>query len=90
MTYRVFWSPYAEEQLERVLQDENALTALVTAIREINRSLAVDPIGFGESRFESVRVGFNRPLGVQYDVLEDVRTVIVDLVWRIDQKRNNQ
>jgi hypothetical protein len=33
-----------------------------------------------------VRVGYELPLGVQYEVLGDVRTVVVYDVWRIDAK----
>jgi hypothetical protein len=43
-------------------------------------------LAFGESRFDSVRVGYELPLGVQYEVLGDVRTVVVYDVWRIDAK----
>ena len=41
---------------------------------------------FGESRYDAVRVGFVLPLGVQFEVFDDVRTVIVYDVWRIDVK----
>jgi hypothetical protein len=44
------------------------------------------PSEFGESRFDTVRAAFLRPLGVQFDVLEDVQTVIVYDAWRIDAK----
>ena len=33
-----------------------------------------------------MRVGFVFPLGVQFEVMDDVRTVIVHDVWRIDRK----
>jgi hypothetical protein len=42
------------------------------------------PLAFGESRFEGVRIGFVFPLGVHFEVLDDVQTVIVYDVGRID------
>jgi hypothetical protein len=44
------------------------------------------PNEFGESRYELIRIGFAFPFGVQFEVMDDVRTVIVHDVWRIDQK----
>ena len=87
MKYRVFWAPRAEELLQQFLQDDEARSTLVAAAKLVDIGLARDPFGFGESRYDSVRIGFVRPLAVQYDVLEDVRTVIVDDVWRMDTKR---
>jgi hypothetical protein len=87
MSYRVFWSPHAEQRLELILQDFSARTQIAAAARDIDLFLSSDPLGFGESRYDTVRVGFARPLGVQYEVLEDVRTVIVYDVWRIDIRK---
>ena len=80
MIYRVLWSPYAEKRLEAILRDRLSHFELAAAAREIDRQLMVQPLQFGESRYDSVRIGFIRPLGVQFDV----RTVIVDDVWRIE------
>jgi hypothetical protein len=44
------------------------------------------PNKFGESRYDTVRIGFVSPLGVQFEVMQDVRTVVVYDVWRIDRK----
>jgi hypothetical protein len=60
-------------------------TIAATAM-EIDQHLMSDPKGFGESRGEAVRIGFIRPLGVLFEVLDDVRTVVVYDVWRIDRK----
>jgi hypothetical protein len=87
MSYRVFWSPHAEQRLEEILQDATAQAQYAAAARSIDRILAADPIGFGESRFDTVRIGFVLPLGIQYEILEDVRTVIVYDVWQIDVRK---
>jgi hypothetical protein len=87
MSYRVFWSPHAEERLEALLQDARAMPEIADAARTIDQYLGSYPIEFGESRFDTVRIGFVRPLGVQYELLEDVSTVIVYDVWRIDVRK---
>jgi mRNA-degrading endonuclease RelE of RelBE toxin-antitoxin system len=86
MSYRVFWSPQAEEQIERLASAASEPSRVATAARLIDSQLAKDPIEFGESRYDAVRVAFKRPLGIQYEVLEDVKTVVVYSVWRIDMK----
>jgi len=86
MTYRVLWSPHAEKRLELVLQDSTERELLAAAAREIDQCLMADPKAFGESRFDTVRVGFVPPLGVQFEVMDDVETVIVYDVWRFVRK----
>jgi hypothetical protein len=87
MRHRVFWSPHAEQRLEEILQDPTSQSPCASAARNIDVFLSSNPIEFGESRYDTVRIGFVRPLGVQYEVLEDVRTVIVYDVWRIDVRK---
>lgn len=73
MTYRVLWAPYAEEQLEAELAGPEA-TVTAAAAKEIDRHLASGPNDFGESRYDTIRVGFAWPIGVQFEVMEDVGT----------------
>lgn len=83
MNYRVFWAPYAEERLERIIvASPHDRTVVVAAAREIDRILLAQPREFGESREDSVRIGFVHPLGVDFDVMDDVATVLVYNVWR--------
>jgi hypothetical protein len=86
MSHRVFWSPHAEQRLEQILKGSADSAVLVAAARSIDRQLVADPASWGESRFDTVRVGFELPLGVQFEILDDVRTVIVYDVWRVDRK----
>lgn len=86
MTYRVLWSPYAEQRLEQMLQDSPDRESLAATVREIDQHLFTDPTGFGESRYDTVRIGFVYPLGIQFEVMDDLRTVIVYDVWRFDHK----
>ena len=83
MSYRVLWTPEAESQLEAIVSNSDEKQRFLKIAAGIDRSLHVDPIGFGESRTDTLRIGFARPLGIQYDVLEDVATVVVYDVWRV-------
>ena len=86
MQYRVLWAPYAEEKLEHLLQAATEPPLLAAAARQIDLHLMTDPTAFGESRYDTVRIRFVYPLGVQFEVMDDVRTVIVHDVWCIDRK----
>jgi len=86
MNYRIFWAPHAEKWLEAKLTQSPDAPVLATAAKEIDRHLLAVPNDFGESRYESVRVGFAWLLGVQFEVFDDDRTVVVYDVWRIDRK----
>ncbi len=77
MSYRVFWSPHAEQRLEEILRNASASAIVAAVVRQIDRQLVFSPKSFGESRYDTVRVGFMLPIGVQYEVMDDVRTVIV-------------
>jgi hypothetical protein len=84
MKYRVFWHPHAETQLEQILSNKVHLTRILAAARSIDRQLLIGPANFGESRFETVRIAFERPLAVLFEVQDDVQTVIVYEVWLIE------
>jgi hypothetical protein len=87
VTYRVFWAPFAEQRLEAILQRESDPSRIAAAARILDAQLARDPLDVGESRYDTVRIGFELPLGIQYEILHDVRSVIVYDVWRIDKRR---
>lgn len=88
MRCRVFWSPYAEEKLESLLRNASGPDVIAAAAREIDRFLSSMPETFGESRYDTMRVAFVFPLGVQFEVMNDVQTVIVHDAWRIDRKES--
>jgi hypothetical protein len=58
MQYRVFWAPYAEERLEKFLQIAPEPNTLAAVAREIDRYLINGPETFGESRYDTIRLGF--------------------------------
>ena len=86
MQHRVLWAPDAEDKLEQLLRNASDPSILDAAAREIDQHLITAPNAFGESRYDAMRVGYVFPLGVQFEVMDDVRTVIVHDVWRIDRK----
>ena len=86
MSYRVFWTPLAEERLENILKSATDPLRLAEIAKEIDRRLVADPRSFGESRYETVRIGISLPVGVQFEILEDVHTVIVFDVWVAKRK----
>jgi hypothetical protein len=88
MSYRVFWTPHAEQRLEELLNNLSTRDRIAHAARDIDKYLTVDALSFGESRYDTVRIGFVWPLGAQFEVLEDVITVIVYDVWRIDIRKS--
>jgi hypothetical protein len=82
MRHVVFWVPEADEKLQAIITAANGATDLIRVVREIDYWLARDPLDFGESRFDTVRLGVVRPLAVLFDVLEDPPTVIVLDIWQ--------
>jgi hypothetical protein len=86
MQFRVLWAPDAEAAFQRLVDASSDPKSLAAAARQIDERLLAAPKSFGESRHDAVRVGFVYPLGVDFEVMDDVRTVIVHYVWRIDRK----
>jgi len=85
MKHFVFWEPEADETLQALIRADDVDGRVVRAVREIDFWLAPRPLDFGESRYDTVRVGFVAPIAVQFDVLADPPTVIVLDIWRIDR-----
>ena len=82
MRHSVFWVPEADEKLQTLIAAANDDNALIRVVREIDFWLARDPLDFGESRFDTVRLGVIRPIAVLFDVLHDPPTVIVLDIWQ--------
>lgn len=82
--YDVEWGPQAENMLAAIWMIATDRDAVNDAAAEIDRRLARDPLQFGESRTSSVhRVGYVLPLGVEYEVIEDDKRVIVQGVFAV-------
>lgn len=81
MNYEVVWGPRAERMLAAVwlAADQDGVTV---AAAWLDAALARNPLRIGESRQASVyRVAHCRPIGVEYEVIEDDKRVIVQGVF---------
>ena len=83
MKYRLFWTPEAEAEFDSQLlrMSNSKRKEIMKLVREINSALVEAPNDFGESRYDNVRIGFNKPLACQVEIQEDVRTVILFDIW---------
>lgn len=82
MKHFVFWSPEADERLQALIRSAEESSDLIRVVREIDVWLARHPLDFGESRYDTVRIGVVAPLAVLFEVLDDPPTVIVLDIWR--------
>ncbi|MFM7290508.1 MAG: hypothetical protein ACKO6B_04665 [Planctomycetia bacterium] len=82
MKHFVFWAPEADEKLQSLIRGADESSDLIRVVREIDVWLARHPLDFGESRYDTVRIGVVAPLAVLFDVLDDPPTVIVLDIWR--------
>jgi hypothetical protein len=64
MKHFVFWAPEADEMLQSLIRGDDADGRVVRAVREIDFWLARGPLDFGESRYDTVRVRFVKPIAV--------------------------
>ena len=81
MSHFVFWSPEADAKIQSLVAEADDQARFVRVAREIDFWLARDPLNFGESRFDTVRLGVVSPLAVLFDVLDEPPTVIVLDIW---------
>jgi hypothetical protein len=84
MNYHVEWTSEAENDLATLWNtaaDRNAVTA---ASAWLDAQLAVDPLHFGEPWASSVhRIAVDDPIGIEFEVIEDDKRVIVHGVFAI-------
>jgi hypothetical protein len=75
--YRVLWSATARDELTTIwlAADERRRRAITWALDDLDYRLSRAPGTEGESRRGSVRIAFERPLAILFEVDEDSRTV---------------
>jgi hypothetical protein len=84
MNYSVQFDALAEQDLAAIWTASADRTAVTAAATWIEHALRRDPLRMGESRSSSVhRVVFHLPLGVEYEVIEDDKLVLVHAVFAI-------
>ncbi len=81
MRYTVVWKPGGEEELASIwlaAKDRDAVTQAAAAIDSLLRE---DAPSKGESRFGNKRILLMPPLGIDFGVVEEDRTVYILTVW---------
>ncbi len=85
MSYRLDWAPRAEHQLANLWLIARDRTRLTAAAARLDNELAGSPLRFGDPLDTSVhRVGSFDILGVEFEVIEDDKRVIVHGVFAVD------
>jgi hypothetical protein len=86
MKYTVVYLPSAEQQLADLWLKAADPVAVSRASDKIDRLLESNPKGLGESRASSLRILFEEPLAVVYDVREADFMVKVWAVWQLKSR----
>ena len=85
MTYQIFWTVAALDDLARIWMRVTDRNAVTDAAAEIDRMLSTDAHLVGESRSGNERVAFASPLGFRFEAVPDDRRAYVGAVWLIRQ-----
>lgn len=83
--YEVRWKRLARNQLAELWLGTGDRDAITEAVAEVDRLLAARPHTAGESRPDSRRIVFARPLVALYQIVEDDRRVEVLAVWSVER-----
>ena len=65
--------------------DASKRESIALAFKQINEELRQNPDACGESREDDLRIHFVLPLGIEFQVLEDLAEVWVLRVWDCDR-----
>ena len=86
MSYEVIWQQITEQELAAAWLAATDRNAVTHAAASLDGQLAHDPLRLGESRTSSVhRIAYFPPLGVEFEVVEDDKRVIVQGVFTISK-----
>lgn len=78
MSYTVTWTPLAEQQLATEWLAAPDRGAVTSAVAWLDDGITRNPLGFGDPLDSSVhRVAYRPPVGIEYEVIEDDKRVIV-------------
>jgi hypothetical protein len=84
MNYTVIWVPAAENELAAVWNAAADQLAVTQAAHRLDLALTRHPFAIGRPRNSSVnRTAVDLPLGVDYEVIEDDKTVRVVRAWSL-------
>lgn len=84
MNYQVDWTPPAEQDLADRWLSATDREAVTVAAEWLDEQLATDPLRLGEPWGSSVhRIAVSGPIGVEFEVIEDDKRVIVHGVFAV-------
>lgn len=86
MRYRIAWTASAQGHLARVWLASEDRQAVTSAAAMLDAELRDDPETKGESRRPGVRILICRPMAIEYEVIEDDRTVYVLSAWTTERR----
>lgn len=86
MNFTVTWLPLANNDLAEIWMRAPDRNAVTFACDRVDQRLAVDPLNEGESRFGSIRITFELPLRVVFDVWENSREVFVISLGLVEKR----
>jgi hypothetical protein len=85
VTYRIVWGVSAESMPAEIWLGSGDRTSVTEAAAALEAALPQRPLRIGESRTSSVhRVAYEPPLGIEYEVVEDDKKVIVQGVFSLE------
>lgn len=82
MTFKVTWTPAAESDLAAIWLAARDRERLTEVSARIEGRLAHSPKSAGESREPGVRLMFDDPLWVEFEIDQPGSTVRILTVWR--------
>jgi hypothetical protein len=84
MSYTAIWEPPAESDLAAAWLEATDRVAVTQAAHLLDQALARHPFVIGIARNSSVsRTAVDPPLGIDYEIIEDDKTVRVLRVWSL-------
>jgi hypothetical protein len=86
MNYTVTYKPSAEQELAGLWITTPIRQAVTDAANRIDYLLRIDPHHQGESREGNVRIAFERPLAVQFEIHDHDLLVEVLKVWWVGEQ----
>ena len=82
MNYVVVWGPLAVNMLAEIWLNASDRRAVTEATAILEKQLGYEPLRLGESRESSVHSWvFLPPVGIDFEVIEDDKRVIVQTVF---------
>lgn len=82
MKYQIIWDATAEDELTAIWLAASDRKTVTQASAWLEQRPAIQPLELGESRASSVQwVAFRLPLGIEFEVIEDDKRVVVQGVF---------